>query len=248
MRTEIPRKEPRKRIPASARRSLAARSVEPELLDQLRPTDQRAEESRRDLKRVNWWMGNARILAAAVRELRPSRIVEIGAGDGTLFLRVAREVAPAWMGAEAVLLDRHPVVDGETQQELSGVGCRPSVQTADALRWLESAPSESCHLMLANLFLHHFTDADLTVLLCHAARVTRHFVAVEPRRSRWALNVCRLLGLIGCNDVTRHDAAVSVRAGFRAAEISRSWPAGAWDLREEYAGPFSHLFVASRKP
>ena len=54
------------------------------------------------------------------------------------------------------------------------------------------------------------------------------------------------LFFLGCNDVTRHDAAVSVRAGFREAEISAVWPSGPWSLREEARGLFSHLFVARR--
>jgi hypothetical protein len=51
--------------------------------------------------------------------------------------------------------------------------------------------------------------------------------------------------LIGCNAVTRHDAAASVRAGFAGRELSALWPARpGWRLREGRAGLFSHLFVA----
>ena len=71
--------------------------------------------------------------------------------------------------------------------------------------------------------------------------------ACEPRRSRFALRASRLLGLIGCNDVTRHDAAASVRAGFAGRELSALWPDEAgWQIDERPAAPFSHLFVARR--
>ena len=56
MRTEILNTRPDERQPPRRRNNLAARRVEPELLDQLPPTSQRAMESRRDLRRVNWWM------------------------------------------------------------------------------------------------------------------------------------------------------------------------------------------------
>ena len=39
------------------------RLVQPELLDSLPPDDPRARGSRRDLRRVNWWMGHHVILA-----------------------------------------------------------------------------------------------------------------------------------------------------------------------------------------
>jgi hypothetical protein len=57
-----------------------------------------------------------------------------------------------------------------------------------------------------------------------------------------------LLGLIGCNDVTRHDAIVSVRAGFRNQELTGLWPDRAvWTLQEHAYGLFSHYFVAIRR-
>ena len=228
------------------RKPLATRSVQPELLDLLPSTDSRAVHSRRDLKRLNWWMGNARILSAAVKNLRPRRIVELGAGDGTLLLDITHKVAPAWSGAEAILLDQKPIVDPATVQKLFVTGLCPRLETADVFAWLEKLPSDSCDLMLTNLFLHHFQEADLVTLLNSVARVTTFFVAVEPRRNRWALGSCNLLRLIGCNAVTLHDAAVSVRAGFRGEELSRGWPMGDWTLREQAAGLFSHLFIAAR--
>jgi hypothetical protein len=73
------------------------------------------------------------------------------------------------------------------------------------------------------------------------------FVACEPRRSALALGASRLVGLIGCNEVTRYDAPISVRAGFAGRELSGLWPAGgAWQLREGARGLFSHCFVAGR--
>ena len=97
------------------------------------------------------------------------------------------------------------------------------------------------------LFLHHFEPGRLACLLALVAKRTRFFVACEPRRSGTALLGSRLLGLVGCNDVTRHDAVVSVRAGFRDREISALWPVGGWDTEESPRGLFSHCFIARRR-
>jgi hypothetical protein len=57
----------------------------------------------------------------------------------------------------------------------------------------------------------------------------------------------RLLWAIGCNAVTRHDAVVSVRAGFSGGELSALWPDQQnWRLTEQRAGMFSHLFIARK--
>jgi hypothetical protein len=56
-----------------------------------------------------------------------------------------------------------------------------------------------------------------------------------------------LLGFIGCNDVSRHDAKISVRAGFAENDLSALWPADeGWRLMERPAGLFSHCFMAQR--
>jgi Methyltransferase domain len=233
---------------ASAGHGLLARSVEPEYLDALLPTDPGAIQSRRDLQRVNWFMGSARILAAALKNFRPRRIVELGAGDGTLLLELAQRVSPAWWEAELLLLDLHPLIKPPALQRFSESKCRAVAEQADVREWLTTAPAGSCDLMIANLFLHHFREEELKALLGSAARVTTVFVALEPHRNRLSLAFCRLLWAIGCNSVTRHDAAASVRAGFRGQELSRCWPSGEWRLQERAAGCFSHLFVAVLSP
>ena len=53
---------------------------------------------------------------------------------------------------------------------------------------------------------------------------------------------------IGANEITRHDAVASVRAGFRGQELSALWPEpDRWRLQEWAASPLSHCFVAVRK-
>jgi hypothetical protein len=228
------------------------RRVTPELLDELPPADPRAVRSRKDLERVNAWMGNSVTMARALRSCgngrMARRLVELGAGDGRFLLRVARHLAAGWQGTSAVLLDRFQVVSPETCRDFKALGWHAEVLEADALDWLARQAAPGCDAMVANLFLHHFREAQLAGLLRAAASQTRVFVAVEPRRSEPALLFSGLLWLIGCNQVTRHDAPVSVRAGFAGNELSRLWPAGeSWTLREVPAGWFSHLFIAHRR-
>ena len=103
---------------------------------------------------------------------------------------------------------------------------------------------------MANLFLHHFADDVLRRVLDAVSGCARAVVALEPRRGRLALAASHCVGMIGANAVTRQDAVLSVRAGFRGREISALWPASAagWLLQEGPMGLFSHGFVARSVP
>src|SRR5690242_11473898 len=224
-----------------------ARRVEPEWLDTLPVRDARAIRARRDLRRVNALMGNARIVAPALASLpRGARIAEIGAGGGELMLALARTRLLRGAAFRVTLVDRAPCVEARTLAALHACGFETQAARADVFDWLADAPP--CDAIVANLFLHHFEPEALRRMLALAARRATLFVACEPRRSWGALAGARLLGLAGCNDVTRHDAVVSVRAGFRDGEIGALWPDGAeWTIEEGARGPFSHRFVARHR-
>lgn len=223
---------------------MSPRVLEAEWLDELPPGDLRAIRSRADLRRVNAIMGNARWIAAALEQHlpdKPLRIADLGAGDGALSLAVARRLKRARV--RLTLVDRAPVVHGTTIERLNALGWRATIAASDVFDFFPRA-GEPFDALFANLFLHHFDDPRLARLLAAIAGRTRLFVACEPRRSRVALTGSRLLWALGCNDVTRHDALVSVRAGFSDAELSSLWPEGRWKTSEHAAWPFSHLFVA----
>jgi hypothetical protein len=216
------------------------RSVEPEWLDELRAQDPRALRARRDLRRINTLMGNASIIARELRRLHIKSIAEIGAGSGTLLLGCTKEDP-----VEATLVDRRSVVSRETLGQYQARGWSARAVEADVFDWLAEPREARFDAIVANLFLHHFEPGRLGLLLSLAARETRAFIACEPRRSAMALVGAHLLGAIGCNDVSRHDAVVSVRAGFSGRELSALWPEG-WKLEEGPRGLFSHVFVARR--
>jgi hypothetical protein len=220
------------------------RSLEPEFLDSLDAADPRAQRSRRDLRLVNVLMGNARAVARALAgSLRPdAKIADLGAGDGAFMLGVAKRIPTR---AELVLVDRADAVGAKTVARYRALGWTASAVRAEAAEWLRQAPQLDA--IVANLFLHHFEPHALRALLARISERTRVFVACEPRRSRLALAGSRALVLLGCGPDTRHDAVVSVRAGFRGRELSSAWPSAPdWQLSERASGPFAHLFVARR--
>jgi hypothetical protein len=225
---------------------VATRQIEREWLDDLPPADPRAMRARRDLRRVNSWMLQPAIMARLLTRHTPRRtrkLLDLGAGDGSFMLRVARKLP--WRDVTVTLVDRHNAVSDDTVAAFKSLGWNAELATADVIEFMEWPAGFD--IIGANLFLHHLSEQDLARLLGRAAQCAPLFVACEPKRGQWALLTSRLLWAIGCGEVTRHDAPASVRAGFAGRELSALWPNdGAWELHE-YPWLFSHCFVARRK-
>lgn len=220
------------------------RLVEPEWLDELPADEPRAIRSRADLRRLNWFMNHTGILARALRETdRPQRVIDLGCGDGAFTFRLAQ--AAGWRDCEVLLVDRNPQLSPLLRRKFAERRWTVRILEHDVLDGLDTIPAAD--IIVTNLFLHHFDDAVLSQMLPQIAGKCRMFAACEPRRSSLSLLGSRLVGLLGCNNVTRHDAPASVRAGFRDQEISKLWcVAAGGKLEERPAGLFSHLFVAQR--
>lgn len=227
------------------------RRVEPELLDELDADDPRARQSRADLRRLHRAMATLPMLRTALDAVSarpPQRILELGAGDGSLMLRLAQQRAKRWPGVHLALLDRVALIDAQTRSRFGELGWTTDVHIADVFEWLAGPAETQWDIIVANLFMHHFTPAALSGLLASIATRTRVFVCCEPRRTIMPLLASHLVGLLGANAVTRQDAVLSVHAGFRGHELSTLWPDHQqWRLRETRAGLFSHGFTAVRR-
>lgn len=227
------------------------RIVLPELLDVLPPQDASALHSRRDLRRLNSWMNHPRMMTRALRQnlsLEGSqKIVELGAGDGHFLLSVAKRLNGRWPDADAILVDRLNALDPQMSDRFGRLGWRARAETAEATEWLRRAQAGAPYTIISNLFFHQFEAGQLSEMFQLAAAVSNLVVALEPRRSWLPRLSGKFLWTIGCNRVTRHDAHISIRAGFADAELSALWPEKEnWQLTERPAGLFSHLFVARR--
>lgn len=230
----------------------SARHISPERLDDLEPNDPRAQRSRRDLQRVHRAMGSLTILKHAIRtsmgRAQPRTILELGAGDGSLLLRLARTLRPQWTGVQLTLLDRHNLVSDQTRAAFSRLGWSVSTLCADVNEWARLPSEKYYDFCCATLFLHHFDSFELQCLLSHIAARTKAFIACEPRRCGLARIGSYLVGCLGANEVTREDAVKSVAAGFDGFEIGALWPNPdcSWLIDEYAARPFTHCFVATR--
>ncbi len=181
------------------------RTVQPELLDSLPDDHPDARHSRRDLRLTNFAMGNFRWFRRTLPPLWRAGdcVLELGAGGGEL-AHALRPRISHYAG-----LDRCP---------------RPA-HWPDAWEWFRNDLRSFTHygsypVVLGNLVFHHFLTGELRALGSEFNRHARLVLASEParqRRSQTFFDAAAVL-LGGCH-VTRHDARVSIAAGFLGDEL-----------------------------
>jgi hypothetical protein len=182
------------------------RVVVNELLDHLAPDDPEARRSRRDLRRINFLMGNERWIYRAAKRFPTAAalgISEIGAGDGSL------------IGKLAGLFRLVPMMAYDLAPRPAELDPRVKWIQGDLFGQPSPGPGG---MVVANLLLHHFEGEALLALgrWMEGAGVV---IFNEPDRG-WLPHVLGGLMWPWINRVTRHDMHVSISAGFTRGEIS----------------------------
>lgn len=177
------------------------RKLTPELLDQLPPDAPGVSRARSDLRRINFVMGNNRWILRNLPE-KLTAITEIGAGEGHLLSSISC---------------KYP----STPISAYDIAPRP-VSLPTAINWIQAdiftqPPPEKGGVLIANLFLHHFTDKELAKLSAWMSGFDT-IITSEPFRAK----IPRILGKLATpliHPITRHDMRVSIEAGFRPGEL-----------------------------
>jgi hypothetical protein len=211
------------------------RMLQPEILDTLPPDHPAALHNRRDLRLTNRAMGNFRwFLRTLPPLLRPAEpVLELGAGTGELAHALHRR------GVALDGLDRWPC---PTDWPVSRVW-----HSTDLATFPHYADYP---VVIGNLIFHQFSENELAALGAKLRTHARLIVACEPARRRiFQILFATFAPLLGANYVSRHDARVSIAAGFRGDELPRALgldPAH-WDCRVTTGILGAYRLVALRR-
>ena len=143
-------------------------------------------------------------------------VLDVGAGSGDVSAHLLRWARWRGVALRLVLSDIHPTTCAQAAAYHRGTP-EVSVLCADVY----TLPTQRADIVTAALFLHHFPTAQLPAVLGAMARAGRAGVVVNDlHRSVWAwLAIWLLTHLFSRNRMIRSDAPLSVRRGFRAAEL-----------------------------
>lgn len=228
----------------------------PELMDAPGVPRERLASALGFIRGVNRRLGGVSALLGPLRAWsarwpagRPVTLLDIGTGSADLPLAARRWAQSRGIDLRITGVDNHPTTLDLAREHVGG---EPGIELiqADALSLMDVYSDRSFDYVHAGLFLHHMdTELNILTMLRIMDRLSaRGLVWNDLVRSRVGLAAIRLLTL-GQSRMVRHDASVSVKAGFTRREVLDL--AGRVDLGYcRYAwNPFTHRFtLAGEKP
>lgn len=188
------------------------------------------------LRFVNRRMGGVRALLRCFERWshrwpkdRPVRLLDVGAGSGDIAQAARAWAARRGFDLRVTVVDAHAETARVARERLArdeGI----EVVEADALTLMDRYEVRSFEYAHAALFLHHLNDVQALTMLRVMERLASAGVVwsdlVRSTPMEWMVRA----GTIGQPEMVRHDAIVSVRAGFTrrealdmAARLDMSW-------------------------
>jgi SAM-dependent methyltransferase len=202
---------------------LTERAAALELMDDLTIGGDELAEALRQLRVINTMLGSAWLTLEGVLRLwraagRPTQltILDVGSGSGDI-----NRLLLAWADRQGVhmritLVDIHP----ETCAA-AGAYYRDEPRIQVVCSDLMQLAIRAADIVTTALFTHHFTSEQLPAVYRALARAARIGVVVNDLHRHpiaWA-GIWLATRLLSRNRMIRHDAPLSVRRGFRRADL-----------------------------
>jgi hypothetical protein len=231
------------------------RVLTPERMDNPDVPRDELERSLRYIRAVNRRLGGVSALLSHLRRWsvnwptgRPVTLLDVATGSADLPVAARDWAERAGFDLRITGVDAHPVTLDLAREH---VGSREGITLleADALRLTSRFDVGAFDYVHAGLFLHHLADIEaMTVLRIMDRLAARGIIWNDLVRSSLGKIAIRLLTL-GQPEIIRHDAVVSVDAGFTKSEaldlarrVGLDYARYSWSL-------FTHRFtIAGEKP
>jgi hypothetical protein len=153
---------------------------------------------------------------------RPVTLLDVATGSADLPIAAVRWARRAGFDLRVTGIDVHATTLELAREHLArneDVAGSIHIEQVDALRLMDRFASRSFDYVHAGLFLHHLGDVESLTMLSIMDKLARAgIVWNDLSRSRLALAATHLITL-PTPSIVRHDAVVSVRAGFDRAEV-----------------------------
>lgn len=230
-----------------------------EWMDDFSITDDRLRRALDELRWVNRLLGGYGTMKAVLRPWlqaqrgRTVQVLDLGTGVADypeVLVRWARQLG---VDVQVTALDANPATVAYAGQVLDrrlppALRQRITLATGDALAL--PYPDQSFDLVLASMFLHHFTHAAAVQVVREMQRLARQGLLVNDLHRHplaWA-GIRSLVAVLPVSPMFHHDGPLSVRRAFRRADlaaIAREAGLHRWRIRWHWAFRWSLTTLAA---
>lgn len=191
------------------------RSYEEEIMDDFSIRDERVDIALSELKVINKYLGGISTTRSGLKYFINSsgkkiRVLDIGAGSSDNLISLKKDFPKLYILS----------IDKNLRALTSS---KNSLQKINSDAFILPFKDDSCDLIHVSLFLHHFTEIQINVLLKEFLRIsTRGIIINDLQRSYLALIGIKILTkLFSKSEMVKHDAPLSVNRGFKKLELIR---------------------------
>lgn len=202
------------------------RSTEKELMDDLDCSGEVLEQTLRELKTINRWLGGNHVTTHGLAQIMAHhpqesyQIADIGCGGGDMI-----RIMDRWSTSQDKQVEFTGIDANRNIIELAKVRLRDLKE----VRWQvqnvfePEFSEEKVDIVTCTLFTHHFTDSELVDLFQSFRRKARLGVVINDLQRHWfAFHSIRILTrLFSKSPMVRNDASLSVLRSFSRADLHR---------------------------
>lgn len=189
------------------------RSYEPEIMDDFSIRDERIDIALRELQIINKYLGGISTTKKALKYFICSKkeklkILDIGSGSSDNLI-AAKNKFPS---LQILSIDKNLRALSNTKNSLKKIN-------SDAFHL--PIKNESCDIVHAALFLHHFTEEQIQKLLEEFLRIAKKGIVINDlQRSYLALLGIKILTILfSKSEMVKNDGPLSVKRGFTIPEL-----------------------------
>lgn len=202
----------------------SVRSDKEEIMDDLECSGEVVYQTLRELEFINKWLGGNQVTLGGLDHLIPKKefsdkltVADLGCGSGEMLKLVHNHLNPPF-DLQLLGIDANPHIISYAEKNCENINAI-SFKTANILD--ASFQQEKYDIIIATLFLHHFTNNQL-IEIFHALRKQARIGIVVNDLHRHPLayySIKFLTNLFSKSAMVKYDAPLSVLRGFRKNEL-----------------------------
>lgn len=202
------------------------RSNEVEIMDDLSCSGEVVNQTLKELDFINKWLGGNAVTLQGINHLLSQRkisspyhlhLADIGCGSGDLLNQIGALLTKKNISSTLTGIDANPNIIAYATNNFRNISSL-TFQTENIFD--DSFRSKSFDIVTATLFLHHFTGAELSDILCALKNQVKIGIVINDlHRHPLAYYSIRLLTrFFSKSDMVQFDAPLSVLRGFSKRE------------------------------